>query len=154
MRGMKVSKFTLFLWLLAAVLVVLLVVWKVARDHEEKNLADVLVEDRSDTEAISLELRGDKNLSMTSEEHGQFEQLLDFLAAYQVKKIEDSKAAEADVHNANGADLFVRKRGHSSSDQSIILEDFVYIAGSGHYRVTNGPIDMDWINKFVSENQK
>ncbi|GEM_PF-4272928 len=154
MKRKKLSTFTLFICLLAAVLVVLLVLWKVAHDREGKNMADVILKDRSDFEAFSLELRRDDNSSLDSEEREQFDRLLDFLAAYKVKQIKDSDAAAAGVHNADGADLFVSKQGHSSSDHFIVLDEFVYAADSGHYRVTNGPIDLTWLEKFITENQQ
>ncbi|WJY27234.1 MULTISPECIES: hypothetical protein [Sporosarcina] len=141
----RIPKFAVWTGGLVLLLVVLLVVWKVAADRAGKNLADEILHDRSTFEAFAVEMRGDEGSRLESEDAGPFGELMDFLAAYEVKKVKEPDGTDL----AGGFELFVRSADRSASEHFIILEDSVYSSGTGHYEVVNGPIDLAWVRSFM-----
>lgn len=83
-----------------------------SNDNSEKKLSDVIIKDKSKFDGFAIELRGDDNESWKSDDRKTFEELLNFLSQYKLKKIKDSDVV---VNNVEGLDLFLLSKGKTQS---------------------------------------
>lgn len=74
------------------------------------------------------------------------EELMDFLSQYSVKKMKSSDW-DTDVSNEDGFYLVVY--GENPSVIGIFEERL--IADDAYYELVNGPIDMEWVEGYMSE---
>lgn len=146
MGGRKSSKI-IFLFI---VLLGTLLIWK-TNDYKEKRLSDVINYDTTKFEHFAFEYRGDENDSWISDDNETFEELLNFLSKYEVKKV---KSTDVDVKNREeGFDIFISLKGKADSDMYTIWEGYISKGGSDHYELLNGSIDMEWIKAYNKKNQ-
>ena len=149
--GGKKTKIT-SLFVLLIVLVGALLVWKTTNDYKEKKLSDIINYDATKFEGFAFEYRGDDNDVWNNDGHKTFEELLNFLSKYKVKKV---KNTDVKVKNKeDGFDIFVSVKGKSDADMYTFWENYVSSGfDSDHYELVNGPIDMEWIKAFNEKNQ-
>ncbi|WP_188205592.1 hypothetical protein [Alkalibacillus aidingensis] len=84
------------------------------------------------------------------EEH--VEELIEFLSQYRVKRMSHGEW-DGDVSKERGFRFTI----HTIKKPIImtsVYEERVLDLGSGPYRVVNGPVDVDWVERFVEEHQQ
>lgn len=149
MWGRKSKIIFLIVFLMA--LVGALLIWKTTNDYKEKSLSDVINYDVSKFVHFAFEYRGHENDSWISDDNKTFEELLNFLSKYEVKKV---KYSDVDIKNKEeGFGIFVLSKGKSDTDMYTFWENYVSVGGSNHYELLNGPIDMEWFKAYNEKKQ-
>lgn len=143
-KSLKIGMVFIILLVLIAIL---FFVWKTINDYEEKNLSDIILTDKSKFKGFAVEVRDDNFEVWESDNLQNFEELLNFFSKYKVQKVKEADV-KVYVKSDEGLDLFLLSKGKSNSNIIRILENNVYIVEKGHYKVLNGPIDMEWIKEY------
>ncbi|MED4128359.1 hypothetical protein [Shouchella miscanthi] len=79
----------------------------------------------------------------------QMEKLMEFLSAYQVKRVSQTHYQRQLLYGTQ-QQIFVSHYSHTPS-VAFIGEAGVHLVDDGTYQVMNGPIDMKWLAEFIDE---
>lgn len=90
------------------------------------------------------------DLNTDKKEHA--EEFKEFLGQYQVKKMKD-REWDSDVSDETGFSITIYSKGKPIL-ASIYENRVVFYNKGNYYKVVNGPIDMDWVDKMYNEASK
>lgn len=132
--------------LIAVMVLVLIFSFKVYNDNKEKSLVDLVNYNSSSFKSFTFAIKG--SFAWKEDKKEPAEKLMKFLNQYQVKK--DAKCG---TDQSKGFEFTM---GSKDKTEKLVTinEKCTYISGSGLYKVVNGPIDMDWVQKFNEEYQQ
>lgn len=130
-------------------LIILLLVGFITKrtmDNREKNLADLLRAEKINYEDLDMDFE-------RIDDQEAIDQLLKFLAKYDVKRMKN-RDWDSNVSGLKGFSLHLY-----GGDEIVIMslfEDRIHFNSSfgpriPYYHVTNGPVDMEWLEEFYGE---
>lgn len=141
----KIDKKSSFKFIIA--IIIILPIGLVAitnyNEYKVKNLENILRFDPTKVESMSFIFDG--NIAWENSDVEASKELYNFLSQYKVKKMRNNEW-DGDVSKETGF-IFT-----ASTKSAIIIvsvfENRLMRSDAGHYLVTNGPIDMEWIVKY------
>ena len=124
-------------------LVLILFSLKTFYDYREKSLDRMISYNASNFNSMLV------NFELYTENKEHAEDLTKFLSQYRVKKI-SSNEYQRDFKEMRGFHILVNPHNGKSTLVSISGDRLLHSNGS-YYKVLNGPIDLDWVTKFIEE---
>ncbi|WP_424237578.1 hypothetical protein [Bhargavaea ginsengi] len=128
--------------------VALLLVFMRWNDYREKDLVDVLKAE--EIEEILYSLDDGSLLDEKVKNQESIQEWINFLSHYRVKK-EGPKNFTTKYPHEQFSFQLVYEDGRSTLPS--LIEGDVLLLDHDQYTITNGPVDYDWIERFVSEQQ-
>ena len=125
-----------------ASIIVIFIAYNIYDEHREKALDELI--GFSPTNFHMMEFNYDSHLRV--EDRMKAEELMDFLSQYSVKKMKSSDW-DTDVSNEDGFYLVV----YGENPSVIGIFEKRLIADDAYYELVNGPIDMEWVEGYMSE---
>lgn len=98
---------------------------------------------------MDFKFQGDEN--WITYEEDTVEELIEFLTQYKVKKMKDSWW-DGDVSEEIGFDFTIYSKGKPVM-VSLYENRLLYYGNGDAYKVLNGTIDMEWVQKYNEKNQ-
>lgn len=114
-------------------------------ENREKDLTEVMNYRSSDFESINFKFQAHDDWSDDDEDSAR--ELIDFLSQYRVKKMNDSWW-DGDVSKETGFELTIHATENIPLMGSIFGERLLDYTTGDAYKVVNGPIDMEWIERY------
>lgn len=149
-KELKNSKsFKLFIIVMMAIPITLFFA-KIMNEYKEKNLDDVINYQSTAFNDFEFKFIGDHYDEWKTNEQETVEELIEFLSQYRVKKMKDDEW-DSDVSQEKGFYMTIFLDG--KPNMISIYEDRVLLYRSGGYKVVNGPIDIDWVEKYHEKYQ-
>lgn len=136
-----------------SIAILILLIYGVAKwdDYREKNLASLL--DTSEIEKIyynQLPIKDEKaayNRQLTNDQ--SIKELISFLSQYKVKKV-----GERDFVSEYPEEQFQFQLEYKDERITMpsLIEKDILLHDLYQYHITNGPVDYEWLERFLEEN--
>lgn len=117
----------------------------IVNDHREKGLDEVI--SFNSTKFTSFEFESNPYDSWKTDEQEPVEELIGFLSQYRVKKMKDAEW-DSNVSKEKGFRITIFSKDEVMF--AYIYENRALFLKGGYYNVVNGPIDMEWVEKYAS----
>ncbi|MGE8203301.1 hypothetical protein ACQKP0_01875 [Heyndrickxia sp. NPDC080065] len=116
-------------------------------DYRERNLTELIRYNPQDFLSIRFtnNITSDHLSEWWTKDREATDELIEYLSQFRVKRVKENEFAKLDTHK-----MFEFTITHVHSNPAIVYakENFIHILVGDYYQVLNGPIDMEWIDKY------
>ncbi|KAB2335593.1 hypothetical protein [Bacillus mesophilum] len=121
----------------------ILLSFKLYNDYKEKGLDEIMNYDESNYHSLVI------NFDLVTNQKKYADELTEFLSQYRVKKMRNSEW-DADLSGTKGFHATLNSTDDIFAMASIYENRVLDYSGS-YYKVLNGPVDMNWVHRFIEK---